>query len=65
MHMQVGPATAAARRFADGQKALVDELIEANEQYETALASAPKFINGWTRRQAQKQQRACVVAGIA
>lgn len=66
MHNQVGPATAvAARGFADGQKALIDDPIETDEEYAAAPANAPNFINGWTHHEEEERQRACVIAGIA
>jgi lysozyme family protein len=34
---------------------LVEALIDADEQYEAALANAPKFINGWRRREIEEE----------
>ena len=49
----IGPMTlSAARAYAHGdQRALVNALIDADEAYLAALANAPLFIHGWTRRE--------------
>lgn len=38
-----------------GQAKLVDQFIDADEVYLASLANAPKFINGWTRREEDEQ----------
>jgi lysozyme family protein len=60
----IGPHTmAAANRWIPA--ALVAQLIDADEVYLAALATAPKFLHGWTRREEALRTAALTIEGPA
>ena len=60
----VGPHTEAAA-LAYGQTKLINAIVAADKAYLASLASAPRFLRGWTRREESMRQRALQIAGLA
>lgn len=48
-------AAAHAYLLKNSQTALIDNLIAADEAYLATLSNAPKFLNGWTRREEEEK----------